>query len=343
MPNNLINSYIRVIFFTILLLVGIGISNRSLAFCTPIAGVKQYDISYITSLLNPDDNKAGSVHPRNFRWYVPNTTIEAICYPIDSRGSHYFKATIPNLTPGVTIDGLNYYVLNKYLQVASEVMIVNNGYVPTPFVNISNRQTTSGGSTDFSSGSDGYISLYIDRPFVGVQIIPRTLILEISNSFARPDNYNLPLSRVYLSGKVTVPQSCSINSGQTINIPLGKINSRDIDTKGKEAENYTPKNVDIKISCKNISEGVSVSLSFNGQVAGGDHTALATSNEDVGIRILNANGQTVIPNQSELPVYIDFAQQAGISSMTVAPINVTGKKPEGGPFTAVATMNVEIN
>lgn len=344
MRNKLMIYFSRVGLTILLSGVGMVFSGSALAYCTPESGSpEKFEFSYNATLLKPEENKAGTALPRNYRWYLPRS-IRATCYPFNGRGSHYFKATVPNLAPGVTIDRLNFHVLNNYLQVATEVYIHGRGYFPTPFVNVSNGADGTGGiNQPFSSGSDGYISLYINRPFVGEVVIPRTLITELSVSFARPDNYNAPLSRVFMAGKVTVPQSCSINGGQIIRIPLGKINSRNISVKGKMPEDYIPKNVNLTIACKNISEGVNVSLSFNGQVAGGDVTALATSNEDVGIRILNANGQTVIPNQSELPVSMDFIQQTGSASMSVAPINVTGNKPESGPFTAVATMNVEMN
>jgi hypothetical protein len=53
----------------------------------------------------------------------------------------YFKATVPGLTATQSRNGLNYYQLNKYLEIATELFIAGgvNKYIPTPIEDKSNQ------------------------------------------------------------------------------------------------------------------------------------------------------------------------------------------------------------
>lgn len=327
------------------LLIGMGLfSTQAQAKCSADKGAQIITFDFNKNITDPSQNEQGTELLRTFQWNLP-LSYQGTC--IDA-GELYYKATVPGLSEGIKIGNLNYYHFNQYLQVATEIWISGNrnAMVPTPFIDTSNyREYPRGAGVAFGTGGRGTVSLYFTRAFVGEVSLPRTLVAELFATTAAAGatkQYGPAIARVYMEGKVIVPQSCSINAGQVINVDFGRIAGRSFSQKGSSPTEYTPRNVNINLACKNISEGVQVSLSFSGQAAEGDATALASSNKDIGIRVLNASGQTVVPNQSELPVLMNYASQSGSTSMTVAPINLTGSVPDPGPFNAVATVNVEI-
>jgi type 1 fimbria pilin len=321
-------------------------SFAATGWCTADSGTYPYNVTFDKAYNDPLQNAIGTTYKRTYQWDLGGT-FKGGCDCTYATRVAFIKASVPGLSFSRTVDGLNFYTLNKYLEVATEAYVSGNyaKYAATPFDNINNGAgDTCGQSTrlTFATGSKGYVSLYIASPFVGQVVIPQTKILDIfaskeSNSFG-----NIPISSVYISGSVTVPQSCDINAGQVINVDFEGINAGNIKTKGENASGFTPKVVNMTLACNNISEGVKIKLSISGEASSGDPTALATSNNDIGVRILNAAGEPVSPNEGGLPVNMDYAAQTGTSSMSLAPMNVTGNVPSSGEFNATATIRAEM-
>lgn len=320
-------------------------SFAATGWCTTTNGTKIYNFPFIKQFDNPSDNSTGMYFNRTYQWSLGGN-YAANC---DCTGSAitYYKAEVPStLTATRDHDGLHFYSINQYLEVATELYVggarIKN--IATPFANESNLYSSAcTGITNWSSGGSGYVSLYFTRPFVGEVIIPNTKILDLYGTKVSGSYGGVPMSSIYMSGSVKVSQSCNINAGQVINVNFDNIMANDIRTNGAIANGFTPKVVNMTLACNNISNGVVVSLSFSGEPAGGDPTALKTDNTDIGIRVRDANNNIVPPVNGRLPVTFDYSSQSGTSSMTLAPMNVTGKPPAVGRFNAVATINVEIN
>ncbi|NXZ85447.1 fimbrial protein [Serratia fonticola] len=321
-------------------------SFAATGWCTTVGGTKIYNFPFVKQYDNPADNKAGMYFHQTYQWNLAaNYAANCDC---TTPAITYYKAEVPsNLTATRDFDGLHFYSLNKYLEVATELWIggLRGEHVATPFKDEGNNFVSAcSGVTNWISGANGYVSLYFTRPFVGQVVIPNTKILDLYGSKVTGSYGGMPMSSVYMSGSVTVPQSCEINAGQVINVNFDNIMSNDIKTKGDIANGFTPKVVNMTLACNNISNGVVVSLSFSGEPASGDPTALKSyDNTDIGVRIRDANGNIVSPVNGNLPVTFDYSSQTGTSSMTLAPMNVTGNTPALGRFNAVATINAEIN
>ena len=321
-------------------------SFAATGWCSTVGGTKIYNFPFVKQFDNPEDNKAGTYFNRTYQWNLGGN-YSADC---DCTGSAitYYKAEVPgNLTYTRDYDGLHFYSINQYLEVATELWVGGAAvdYFPTPFTTeVSNKYVSAcKGITNWSSGNNGYVSLYFTRPFVGQVVIPNTKILDLYGTKVSGSYGGMPMSSIYMSGSVTVPQSCNINAGQVINVNFGNIMSNDIKTKGDIANGFTPKVVNMTLACSNISDGVVVSLSFSGEPSDGDPTALKTDNNAIGVRVRDANDNIVPPVNGRLPVTFDYPSQSGTSSMTLAPMNVTGNAPTVGQFNAVATINAEIN
>jgi type 1 fimbria pilin len=320
-------------------------SFAATGWCTTVGGTKIYNFPFVKLFDNPEDNKAGTYFPRTYEWSLAaNYAANCDC---TAPANTFYKTVVPgDLTATRDYNGLHYYSLNPYLEVATELYVGGNKrkWIATPFNNEDNEfPSACSGVTNWISGANGYVSLYFTRAFVGQVDIPSTKVLDLYGTKVSGSYGGVPMSSVYMSGSVTVPQSCNINAGQVINVNFDNIMSNDIKTKGDIANGFTPKVVNMTLACNNISNGVVVSLSFSGEPSGGDPTALKTDNNDIGVRVRDANGNIVPPENGSLPVTFDYSSQSGTSSMTLAPMNVTGNPPALGRFNAVATINAEIN
>ena len=321
-------------------------------WCQNNRGVPFQDsFSFIETFTNPAQNQTGMQFDRLYRWSTGGE-YWATCDCADWRGGvTMYKATIPGLVATQTRGRLNYYQLNKYLEIASELFIAGrlNQFVPTPVVDQSNllyRNTDCpprGGN--FLTGSQGYISLYFTRPFVGQVTIPPTVILNVYGTKTAGSYSSIPMTQISMSGSVTVPQSCEINTGQPINIDFGDIAANNFKTANQMPTGFTPHTVNMTVACTNISAGVKIALSFQGTPDTHDSSALATSNRDIAIRIENITGLRIPVLSGLLSVNMhnmNYTSQRGDATMRIYPINTTGNSPAGGGFTATATIQAEI-
>jgi len=313
--------------------------------CGPVNGTRMYDFPLNYLLQDPSQNTTGRIINEAYSWNLgSNYNVTCSCPAGTSYSPGYVTTRVPDTGLAYSDGTLNFYNISDTLAVASAVWIQGNvrRNVATPFASVSNDTASPCSRGVFATGSRGAVSLYFKRPFVGVQTIPRTKVVDVYIATDPSTQSTTPVSTVWMSGTVTVPQSCEINGGGVITVPFGNVLSGDISTKGEMAKNFTPKKVDLNVACTNISEGVKVSLSFQGTPDANDPTALSTTNADVGVRIQDPNGATVAPLNGRLPIAMDYTAQAGTSSINLFPFNTSGKEPDLGDFSATATIRAEI-
>lgn len=316
------------------------------ATCGPDTSTKVYNFNMNYTLTTPSENTAGMLKPNAFSW---NTAGDYIIR-CNCRGvffAPYITAKVPESGGVVYNDGTNkYYGISPYLGVASSIFVAGGlrKMIPAPF-HMSNQNTTGTScerSGFWETGNKGSVSLYFRRAFVGVQTIPMTKVVDIFVATDGESISTVPVSSVYMSGTVTVPQSCTINGGGVITIPFGDIIATNINTKGEMAKGFVPKNQQLNVACNNISEGVKVSLSFQGTPDPSEPSVLATTNENVGVKIENASGAVIPPISGDLPLNMNYASQSASTQIKLYPINTTGRTPGTGNFTATATIQAEL-
>lgn len=334
-------------------LTALAISPQAMAatgWCQTNNGTPFQDsFSFIETFTNPSQNQAGMEFNRLYQWSTGGTYYARCeCDAATTNTTTLYKATIPGLTATQTRGQLHYYRLNPYLEIASELYIAGkvNDYVPTPVNDKSNDYNNSfpcnSGGTVFDTGSKGYISLYFTRLFVGQVTIPPTIILSVYGTRKAGSYSSIPMTQITMSGSVTVPQSCEINTGQPINVDFGDIAANNFKTSGQMPTGFTPHTVNMTVACTNISAGVKIALSFQGTQDSHDNTALATTNSDIAVRIENITGTKIPVISGLLPVNLNYSTQTGDTTMKIYPINTTGNVPDGGGFTATATIQAEI-
>ena len=323
-------------------------AQAATGWCTPVNGTQFFSYIYNRNITNPEDNKAGVFIDDPNGWNLGgNYPISCDCDSSTLNTLRVFKAEVPSLPSYNQFNGKSYFSIDSYLAVAIESYLGGNKqrYQDVPFNNIDTGVTQAGCNSvdpNADTGSRGRISLYIKKPFVGQVIIPSTPILQVFAS-KLADNYpGIPISQVNISGVITVPQSCEINSGQVINIDYGPILNTAIKTKGAKPLGFTEHVTELSYICTNVSEGVKLSFTFNGIPSNDDSNSLATTNENIGVRVENSNGETITPNLGELSAQYDYAINRGSTSFKSYPVNTTGQVPETGSFSTQATITINM-
>lgn len=333
---------------TLALLIFVGLICKVYAatgWCTPVNGTYQFNFSFNHVITNPAQNTPGLIIDPAYTWDLGGT-YPVTCDCDDShKTSRVFKGIVPALTPYKTIGQRNYFNLNKYLAVAVDIFIGGiNEYLQAPFTDVANGYNAGCNSIDPNSGagSKGHIALYLKQPFVGQVVIPSTPVAQLFMSKAKGSYPPVPVSQVNMSGTVTVPQSCKINDGQVIDVDFGTLMNTDIKTKGSVPTGFTKKVTQLAYVCTNISQGVLLSFTFNGQASPDDPDSLATNNADVGVRLESMNGSTITPNRGNLPAQFDYSTQSGSTSFQSYPVNTTGNTPATGVFSSTATITTNM-
>lgn len=329
-------------------------------WCESSSGTRNYPFVVNKTIDSPDNNQQGTIIES--QWSSSgNYNATCDCDNTNYRGYNYLSATTGDLTQKGTFSEdrdnghMYYYVLIPgKLEIGTETFVAGklNQYIPVPFSAVSNLDPGAGGCTGaamlgMAAGNKGSVRIYITHPLVGEVVIPQTTIvnLYISKS-ASSSGDNIPpgvppVSRVTISGTITVPQSCSINAGQIIEVKLPDILGKDIRNLG-DSPQEAHVTTHVNLTCSNVANGTNLSLSLAGANDPHNSDYLQTDNENIGIRISDKNDNTIVPNGSaELPVD-DYQDGSGSSTFTAAPVNTTGKIPHTGQYQATATLEVQI-
>ncbi|HGM5493046.1 TPA: fimbrial protein [Serratia fonticola] len=332
--------------------------------CTPkAAGIKKFQFPFVQELKNPSENQKDKMFVEG--WNL-NDSYRLNC-DCDGGGADLMKEVWIWATPPETLQQLSYsingrtvYKITDNLAMGAQVFIGGKirDYRPVPIQGLGNRDPGSINSSPclnakFDSGAKGIVELYIINPFTGVENIPLTKLLGISASVkAAPGGPISPVAaEVWMSGTVTVPQSCSFQPSPIV-IKFNDIMSNDFKTKGAMPDGFKEERHTITLKCSNISEGVKVNLTFSGAPDGNDGNLLKTNPEGTGIGIridgVNERGARVqiSPAGGEIPVKMNYnngnIDSQGTADIYVSPRNTTGKPAAVGPFSATATVNAVI-
>ncbi|MEE3660338.1 fimbrial protein [Brenneria sp. g21c3] len=260
----------------------------------------------------------------------------------------YFTSKVgPSLTFAVAEGDTKWYDIsgNDYLQVASQIAInnVNLGqlqYQYVPFTDVNNYCNGRCGTT-LASGSKVRVNFRIKRPFVGITTISSIPIFYLyANQGGAGQGTGSPLAVGYLSGTVTVPQSCELNAGQIISIDFGSVSAGAFKTVGQKAEGVTPVSRNIGIQCKGIEAQTSLSLRVQADTV--KDNMIVSDNADIGFIITDGDNNPLTPNtlSSVIPFVLDDAASANVR-IGAYPVSVTGKTPQVGLATGKGYLRVD--
>ncbi|EMN1411046.1 long polar fimbrial protein LpfD [Enterobacter cloacae] len=327
--------------------------------CAPDGGTHNFNALINQTITDTTMNVAGGTLPDFYSWNL-GTSYQASCQcapGVDNKEFNYFKAVSP-LPAGYKNGSLEYYTLNSNIDILTSVYISGGvqEYRTVPFGNVSNEVYShddcddgSGPKNAWTSGSMGQLSMYITHPFVGSLTIPSTKIVDIYATMKKGVYGSIPISSVYLSGNIVVPQGCELSSGSTLEIPFGEFKASDFkDRKGQIAKNATKFTKELQFKCTNISDGVKIFLHIEGMPNANDSNAIDMGNPDIGAVIEGANGKILVPNDTSVnqemsvSALVDDTHRTASTTISAYPISTTGKLPAAGEFEGIATMRIDV-
>ncbi|ELY3760784.1 fimbrial protein [Cronobacter universalis] len=322
-------------------------SQAATGFCNTTGGPKIFNVDASTTVTNPDDNQSGKTFTERFgssESYSAHCDCDDSDLNKDPRPGVNYKGEY--LAPA-TQYGSGYFIrVNDNIDLAAAINIANVGDVTVPFTDIWNKKNNGCSLNSFTTGQSGSLTFRISKPFLGQIVIPQMAVAAIYGT-VRPGQYSSePMAKIFLQGTITVPQSCEINAGEVISVDFGTIFASNFMTRGHKPDGFVDKKTAIVYVCKNISDGVALTMTFSGAPANGMPEALATSNPDVGVLLKN-DGEQVIPiNTGEVPMpldpSVDISRRTGAVDILTAPVNLSGKTPQNGEFSGSASITVNI-
>lgn len=325
--------------------------------CAPEGGTHSFSAMLDKTITDTSENASGVVFPDFWSWNLGggySGTCE--CPAGDEAAPVYYKA-VSALALGHSEGGRDYFIVNDNIQISADVWIEGGlqEYVSVPFENTSNKSETraicdvDGIPVAITTGSKGKLSLYIHHPFVGELVIPSIKIMDLYATRKSGVYGATPMTSVYFSGHIIVPQGCELSSGSTLEIPFGEFKASDFkDRKGQIAKNATKFTKELQFKCTNISDGVKIFLHIEGMPNANDSNAIDMGNPDIGAVIEGANGNILVPNdinvnqEMSVSALVDETHRTASTTISAYPISTTGKLPKAGVFEGIATMRIDV-
>jgi type 1 fimbria pilin len=273
------------------------------------------------------------------------------CSTVPRYSAMYYTAKIPGLTFYTThsLDAnttLNYYSVDDSVAVASMVYIGGGikNYKATPFDNLNNNASQLScnhdgtyHATNYAAGAKGKIYFTFKKQILSQLVINNTKIVQVFGSMDDSNYGTVPMSEVYFSGVINVPQGCIINEGQVIDVDFDTIKSGAFPKKNDE---IPAKTINVPLKCSGIDASGSLSLTFTGTAVSSDASILKTTLPDLGIHIRDKNNTIIAPDGVSAIAIDDYnpTTQSGTATFSVAPVNLTGDIQQGGAFSASAVL-----
>ena len=357
----------RVVMRVVLMLLGCVVLpvRAGSAVCNPIDGAGEVYNNSASVDIPAQGNVLGYSVDREMNSGGGGYQIACDCTDKDASGSSGVLVMYMLDTPLAGGHTSGYYKLNDHLDVMTTVNIPSNGDVHVPTSSALGDKTHHRDSDNngvctvqnthdtLTTGAQGVITLYITRPFIGQLTIPPTEIARVYASsgtsvVSAPPRGN-PVAHIWLSGTLTVPQSCEINKGETISVNLGYLSAGKFTQVNQPPEGYTPPEIQMEYDCTQhglpvFENGDKLTMMLEGNDVQGQYYLIArrrTSDNkpDVGIEVKNDAGTSIPFASGILPM-----NQNGMGRivLTAYPINLLGGVLDSGDFDAVATLRVDI-
>ncbi|WP_232095420.1 fimbrial protein [Serratia ureilytica] len=151
----------------------------------------------------------------------------------------------------------------------------------------------------------------------------------------------ITVMNLYVNLDVTVPQTCTINAGQVINIDFGNLSSGAFALAGARPEGVNDIVRSIPIECDGIAANTAMTLRLQADKVSGN-AVVTNANDDVGFVVADGSGTALTPNNlsSVIPFSLGNDNKSSVT-IRVYPVSVTGNKPAEGPVTSQAYLRVD--
>lgn len=322
--------------------------------CHTTQGNPYIGVNFGVKTLEEEENTAGKVKDAFYQWSESNDYyVSCDCDKDNVRsGLWAFAADSP-----LVYLGDNWYKINDYL--AAKVLLGVKGNTPSavPFENLGTGSDTRwhicapsgqrlGGKG--ASGNSGSFSLKILQPFVGSVVIPPMALARLYECYNIPagdscTSTGTPVLVYYLSGTINSLGSCSVNSGETIEVDLGDVFAANFRVVGHKPLGSRTAELSIPVRCNTGNAGlVNVNLSLTATSDPDYPQAIKTSRPGVGVVVTDSQNNIISPAGGTLPLSIPDDADS-FARMNVYPVSTTGVPPETGSFEATATVRINFD
>lgn len=324
--------------------------------CTSTSGVHDYPVNFDVKIADSSKNTAGTELKLIYSWNGVGQPFSFICECPDTYKTEkdtYVKVESGLSTKTRKINSEQYYQLTPELEVMTMIqgpsMLFRVPEANAQVPNLNNASQDCKGNNLGQFGSHGYLSFYIAKPVQGEVEIPYTLIATLYAS-KKKNTYRDPLSTVSIAGKLTFTQGCKIDAGTVLDVPFGEYPSSAFkNKKGTIPVGGTEKEINLQFDCENITNGIQVSLRIEGNTSQADERAIDMGNPDIGVLVMDPNGNVLKPNDTNSSVNlnlgpIDSQQHRDATiKLKAAPISTTGNAPAAGQYSGVATIFLDMD
>lgn len=345
------NRGFKLFFFAVALFSFNIINNIAIAgtgWCRPVNGTVPYVFNFTKNINDPAQNQAGYLFNDIYTWgSMTPSPVTCDCTAGEGDGSTYFKSETS--LPLARMEGnTGWYTVNEYLQASAKAYVggQTNAYIPLPWYNVSNganadstMQCDGKVAQMANTGASGKISLYIVKPFVGESNF-NVKLFDVFRSNNKNSFGGQPVSSVYITGMITVPQNCIIDTGSIVTIDFGNIPIASFQTAGAKPSGVLPVKKALNIQCTNIAAQANLTMRIESSNTSGN--SMVSNNPDVGFNIEDLSGKLLTPNDinSVIPFTLDMAGKSTVT-LIIYPVSITGNKPSAGPVTSLGYLRVD--
>lgn len=263
---------------------------------------------------------------------------DAYCYStFGPKAASYSTAKLgPSLTQGGETD---FYKLTDDVDIMVIVDLYNGSSI-APYKDVYTTGATGAEDTGITTmwnstyGGKGRVGFKLRRNIIGgALVIPGGVTLIDVYRYATAGMPSpIPVIRLITEASIVpIPIECKINSGYSINVAFGDIDSTKITT--SHLTSLYKKEIGLQYKC-NTSLTQSIKVQMVATPASFNRDAIKTSNDDIGI-IMTYNNTTVKPNES-FRSWLSSGQ--GTDNVTFSVVGNNGIKPKTGAFTGSATL-----
>lgn len=189
--------------------------------------------------------------------------------------------------------------------------------------------------------SELQVRLRVDKKIVSGTYIKRILLAELGR--CQPlgcSSKQVILQRIYVDVNIKVPQTCTLNAGQIVNVDFGNISSAAFKSSGAKPDGVNPITRNITVNCDNIASSTAMEMRLQADKVSGN--AVVSDNNDVGFVVADSIGNVLTPNSlsSVIPFMLNSSSGANVT-IRIYPVSVTGNKPSEGTVTSHAYLRID--
>lgn len=296
------------------------------------------------------DATVGTVVTSTSKDYVG---VNAICpntsWYLSAGDSTTYRSYRTSLTALSTEDSYQFLKLNDYLAIAVSIVddYAQRFYPPAEYVHMGWHGSVKK-SEEFPVRDSNLIYKFkVLKAFTGTLTIPYT---EIFNVYVGADigSYNPPVMKsvvykIVINGAtISVPQTCTVNAGTTIDFDFSDINASSFSRAGAgvKPSDVSTLSKSFNIACTDGEANATLKITLQTSTVSG--STIVSSNPDLGFIITDDQDNIIVPNDttSAITTTLDSTSQTTVT-IKAYPVSVTGNKPEEGTFSATAYLLVE--